>query len=167
MEVNDCHRPAFPPSLTGIGRVHRYRRGGVLPSRHGEGGFTLVEVVITMLLLSIGLLSLGPLMIGVIRGNRFAQDMTLATALAEDRMEEIVNHNDYDAITTSTFPDEAQGQIRNGDPAYTKFSRTVAIVDSTDALGRSVMKSITVQVSWTGFSRNTLDVILHGRVARF
>jgi hypothetical protein len=122
----------------------------------------------TMVVLSVGLLSLGPLMLAVVRGNRFARDMTLATALAEDRLEEIVNHPRYSAINdTTTFTDEAQGQIRQGDPRYAKFSRTVTIVDSLDGLGLSAMKNVTVVVSWTGLTQRSLSVTLYGRVTRF
>jgi prepilin-type N-terminal cleavage/methylation domain-containing protein len=136
-------------------------------SRIGEGGFTLVEIVITMVLLSVGLLGLGPMMISVMQGNRFSQDMTLATSLAEDRLEEILHQPVFSTITTANFPDEAQGQIRSGDSHYVKFSRTVTIADSTDILGRILMKNVTVVVAWTGLSGRTHDVILHGKVARF
>ena len=147
-------------------RVQRDRDGIGGPPR-GEGGFTLIEVVMTMVLLSIGIMSLGPLMLSVVRGNRFAQNLTLATSLAEDRMEEILNHNVFSEITSANFPTEAQGQVEQGDQAYARYTRTVAIDDSTDAIGRVVLKAISVTVSWTGFSQNTHSVNLHGRVARF
>jgi len=121
----------------------------------------------TMVLLSIGIMSLGPLMLSVVRGNRFAQNLSLATSLAEDRMEEILNHNVFADITLANFPSEAQGQVKQGDDAYTRYERTVAIADSVDAGGRTVIKTVSVTVTWLGMSRNTHSVNLHGRVARF
>ncbi len=147
-------------------RVQRDRVGDGVPPR-GEGGFTLIEVVMTMMLLSLGIMSLGPLMLSVVRGNRFAQNLSLATSLAEDRMEEILHHNIFSEITTANFPTEAQGQVEQGDQAYTRYARVVAIADSIDAGGRTVLKAVSVTVTWMGLSQTTHDVNLHGRVARF
>ncbi len=154
-------------SVTGPGRVQRARHGSGVALLKGEGGFTLIEVVMTMLLLSVGLMSLGPLLIGVIRGNRFAQDLTLATSLAEDRIEEIMHQATYVDITEANFPDEAQGQIHSGDPRYSKYERSAAIVDSIDAFGRSMLKGVTVIVAWIGLGDRPHNVTLYGRVARF
>lgn len=154
-------------AAVGSGRVHRARRAAGGDSPAGQGGFTLVEVVMTMVLLSVGLLGLAPLMVAVFQGNRFAQEMSLATVLAEDRMEEIMNHPVYSEITTARFPSEARGSIRQGDQKYRRFSRSVAIVDSLDILGRSLLKSITVVVTWSGMDGSSRDVTLFSRVSRF
>ena len=95
MEVTPIPSPRSPVTTACAGRVHRRGRSRVTLSRLGQGGFTLVEVVITMVLLSVGLLGLGPMMISVMQGNRFSQDMTLATSLAEDRLEEILHQPVY------------------------------------------------------------------------
>ena len=149
------------------GRVHHARHGrGVIPGT-GERGFTLIEVVMTMVLLSFGLMSLGPLMLSVVRGNRFAQDMSLATSLAEDRLEQVLHYSNYDSIVAAHFPSEAQGQVHNGDQTYIKFARTVSIVDSLDILGVSLMKNVTVEITWRGITSNDHSVSMYGRVARF
>ncbi len=121
----------------------------------------------TMVLLSVGLLSLAPVMLAVAQGNRFAQNITQATALAEDRLEQTMNHPVYASITTTSFPSEAQGQIRGGEDQYARFARSVAIVDSLDVLSRSVLKGITVTVTWTRLNGQASSVTLYGRVARF
>lgn len=154
-------------AAAGSGRVHRARRAGSFVRFNGQKGFTLVEVVMTMVLLSVGLLSLAPLMLAVFQGNRFAQDLSLATVLAEDRMEEILHHTDFSQITTARFANETQGQIRGGDAKYAKYARAVTIVDSLDALARSVLKSVTVTVTWSGMDGSTRSVALYGRVSRF
>ena len=167
MKAVDWNRVFF--AVHGAGRVQRSVYGRSAAPVKGDKGFTLIEVVMTMVLLSVGLMSLAPLMLSVVSGNRFAQDMTLATALAEDRLEEVLHYPNFNWIVEGNFPDEAQGEIRNGDPKYAKFARTVAVIDSMDTLGRCVLKSVTVTVMWTGLSQygDQLRVQLHGRVARF
>jgi prepilin-type N-terminal cleavage/methylation domain-containing protein len=167
MEMIGRQKSSGSRCVPGSGRVHRARGAeGVLRVRR-QGGFTLVEVVMTMVLLSVGLLSLAPVMLAVAQGNRFAQNITLATTLAEDRLEQILNQPVYAGITLATFPSEAQGQIRGGDPQFARFARSVAIVDSLDVLGRSLLKSVTVTVTWTRLTGQTSQVTLHGRVSRF
>ncbi len=163
--MNGSRREYSP--MPAQGRVHHARRGrGVIPGR-GERGFTLIEVVMTMMLLSLGLMSLGPLMLSVVRGNRFAQDVSLATALAEDRLEQVLHYTQYDSITPVRFLSEAQGQVHNGDPEYIKFARAVTIVESLDVLGMSLMKNVTVVITWRGITSNEHSVTMYGRVARF
>lgn len=70
--------------------------GGCFMSRslikRGESkGFTLVEVLIAIVILSVALLALGGLQIISIRGNSFGNHMTEAITLAKDLMEEMKN----------------------------------------------------------------------------
>ena len=60
--------------------------------KRGENkGFTLVEVMIAIVILSVALLALGGLQIISIRGNSFGNHMTEAITLAKDLMEEMKN----------------------------------------------------------------------------
>jgi type IV pilus assembly protein PilV len=60
--------------------------------KRGESkGFTLVEVLIAIVILSVALLALGGLQIISIRGNSFGNHMTEAITLAKDLMEEMKN----------------------------------------------------------------------------
>ena len=165
MIVEILHRVHF--AAPWADRVQRNARSRGEALSHRERGFSLVEVVVTMVVLSVGLLSLAPLMMAVVRGNRFAQNMTLATSLAEDRMEEILHNPVYADITEANFPSETQGQVQHGDPKYSKFTRSVTIVDSLNVLMQSSMKNVTIDVSWWGLSQKTVSVTLYGRVARF
>jgi hypothetical protein len=121
----------------------------------------------TMLLLSVGIMSLAPLMMAVFQGNRFSQEMTLATALARDRLEEVLNDPLYERINSTQYPNEARGTIRAGDPRYARYERSVAIVDSLNLIGQSVLKSVTVTVSWTSLNGQPRQVTLFGRQSRF
>jgi type IV pilus assembly protein PilV len=54
-------------------------------------GFTLIEIMIAIVILSIGLLSLASLQIAMIQGNAFAQRMTTAASVVEDKLEQLKN----------------------------------------------------------------------------
>ncbi|MFQ5498784.1 MAG: prepilin-type N-terminal cleavage/methylation domain-containing protein [Candidatus Zixiibacteriota bacterium] len=60
-----------------------------------QDGFTLLEVMIAMLVLSIGILGLAPLIGFAIYGNTMASDMTGANALAQQEIEALVNQASY------------------------------------------------------------------------
>lgn len=130
---------------------HRERPKGQAPL--GERGFTLVEVLVAIALLTIGILGVvattGVQSRGVASGAAFGQaavsranSIATATMLAQARLEEIKNAQytaSADQITTANFPDEAYGAISG----YTGYRRTVAIASSTPVAGA---KTITVQV---------------------
>jgi type IV pilus assembly protein PilV len=60
--------------------------------KRGESkGFTLVEVLVAIVILSVALLALGGLQIISIRSNSFGNHMTEAITLAKDLMEEMKN----------------------------------------------------------------------------
>ena len=59
--------------------------------RHGmksEQGFTLIEAMITLVIISVGLLALGSLTVSVMRSDANAKARTMATHLAEQMLEE-------------------------------------------------------------------------------
>ena len=56
-------------------------------------GFTLVEVLTGMLILSVGLLLLLPMMVVSMQGNDFARGFTEASMLIKEKMEELKNMN--------------------------------------------------------------------------
>ena len=68
-----------------------------------EKGFTLLEVLVAISLLTFGLLGLASLQVAAIRGNAFAGGVTEATTLAGDRMEYLLTL-DYDDPTDNSDP---------------------------------------------------------------
>ena len=53
----------------------------------GEGGFTLIEVIIAIAILTIGLLGVASMQTASIRGNHLGYRYTEGTTLAQDRLE--------------------------------------------------------------------------------
>ena len=56
-------------------------------NREGEGGFSLIEVLIAILILTIGLLSLAQMMLIATNSNALSGRMTASAALAKEQLE--------------------------------------------------------------------------------
>jgi type IV pilus assembly protein PilV len=122
-----------------------------------NAGMTLVEILVAMTIFAVGVLSLTRVMFQAMHSNLRSKHVVVATNLANQRMEQIMSSTRYDNITAAAFPTENYGTIENGKLDYSHFRRTVAVADSVDALGTSVMKEVTVRVEWkdNGRARNT------------
>ena len=53
-----------------------------------EKGFTLIELMIAMIVLGIGILALIQMQVAAMSGNSSANQMTIATTLAQDQIEQ-------------------------------------------------------------------------------
>jgi len=60
-----------------------------------NNGFTLIEVMIAMVILSVALLSTASTTVSVIKGNQVSDRVTEAVALTQDTIEELRNKNFY------------------------------------------------------------------------
>lgn len=129
-------------------------------------GYSILEAMVAMTIFAIGALALSQSYFGVMRAEVGARNQELATQCARDRLEEIVNSLSYATITEGNFPDEGYGEIADGDPKFEQFARTVAIVDSLNAINQSVLKEVTVRVTWQT-AAGTRDVTLNTVVARY
>ena len=98
----------------------------------GQKGFTLMEVMISIIILSVALLALAGLQIISIRGNAFGGTMTEAITLARDKLEDLKSI-DWDSVGAGN-----DTQVKRG----INYARnwTVRMVDQT--------KEVTVTISW-------------------
>lgn len=101
-----------------------------------DRGFTLIEVVIGVVILTLGLLAIASMQLNSIRGNAFARDFTEASSVASTLAERAMV-TPYDSLTTST---ETVG-------GYT----AVSTVEAQDIDGDGVfdLKKIDIVVSWS------------------
>ncbi len=115
-----------------------------------NGGFTLLEVLVALILLSFGMLGVANLTIGVIKGNSYSKNVTTATIVAQQQIEQAqrlgyTNSNSLAGSATISM-------------GGTTFTRTTTVTNSTPAAN---MKTVSVAVSWNpGNSSVSLNTII-------
>ncbi|MDY6863534.1 MAG: type IV pilus modification protein PilV [Thermodesulfobacteriota bacterium] len=104
----------------------------------GSKGFTLLEVLIALTILSIGLLGMAQMQIIAIRSNSYAFRFSEASAIVQDKLEELksldyLNATDLDAASSPHT--ETEGL----------FTKTWTVVDNQPT---NNMKTVNIEVSW-------------------
>ena len=97
-------------------------------NRPDRKGFTLVEVVVAIMIGTIGLLALSGLLIKITVSNTRATDITIATALARQKIEQI-KLVDYNYVVDEDENNlDANGNVVTGGGKYTRETRVTANV---------------------------------------
>lgn len=121
-------------------------------SGNPEGGFTLTEVLIAIVVFSIGLLGIAQTLVVVINTNLAARQMTTATILAQATLEDIHRLGYVAADSAAATSD--YGSM----PNFEAYKRITTISPDTPDVG---MKTATITVSWKGDQRSlSLSTIL-------
>ena len=120
----------------------------------GNKGFTLIEVLITMAIFSIGVLAVASMQYWSVRNTASGNVMTLAANLARAQMETLKSVPDVTSLTTGASPNpiDADG---NPDPGGI-FTRTWVIANP---LGTSGTRRIDVTVGWRRQGQNRSVVL--------
>ena len=116
--------------------------------RSNNNGFTLIEIMIAILILVVALLGMAGVTVSVINGNAFSKEVTSATTLAQDKMEELKN--------------TAYGSIVSGSDTDSIYSRTWAVTADSPIADT---KTVEVTVSWSR-GGNTHNITLKTIVAQ-
>jgi prepilin-type N-terminal cleavage/methylation domain-containing protein len=106
-------------------------------------GFTLIEVMIALVVMSIGLTALAAVQISAIRGNDFSKRMTTAISIAEAKMEQIKSNSYANIISESSI------QITQ---SSMNFTRQVTVTNNIAPLTNTKMVNVTV--SWSEGSKS-------------
>jgi type IV pilus assembly protein PilV len=112
------------------------------PSISIEEGFTLVETMIALVVLSVGLVALAALQTSAIRGNAFSKRMTTAVSIANEKMEQLKNSSYANILS------ESPTQINQSNMNY---SRQV-IVTNNSPLPNT--KTVNVTITWSEGSKS-------------
>lgn len=121
-----------------------------------QQGFTLLEVLVTIVILSIGLLGIAGLTTGVIRGNHYSKNITSATAAAQTQLEAVKSRGYAEAVAAN-FPADI---VNMGGMS---FNRTTTITADSPATN---MKTASVTVNWTDSNNTARSVMLETILAR-
>ena len=107
-------------------------------------GFSLVEVLVALFLISLGLLAAAPMFIYATQGNAVGADLGTVGAVAVERMELLRSAN-YGVLTAGgSLTSNVSGYFDNSNPAV-----IVRWTVADDTVGPVTMKTITVRVVTT------------------
>jgi len=128
-----------------------------------EDGFTLNEILVSIALIAIGVIGFSVNTIGVIQGNFISSNVTVATSLAQDKMEQLkvtTLPTCPTATTAGCFDGPLNSQGTTSSPGNI-YNRSWVVTDRAD-LGTS-LKEIDITVSWRDYiSRSvTLSTLVY------
>ena len=108
-----------------------------------EEGFTLIEIMITLVIMSIGLMALAGLQVSAIRGNAFSKRLTTAISIAQSRLEQVKN------TPYANIQSESPTQVAVSNPNL-NFTRQVTVTNNSPLPNT---KRVEVTVTWTQASK--------------
>ena len=115
-----------------------------------HGGFTLIEVLVAMSIFAIAVLGLAVGATSVMRANQTSYFSTIATNLAQDKLEELKGKTSANITACSSSCDSPAKTFNN-----VTFTRTWTVTPDNPALG---VIRIDVTVTWTDYSSHTMTV---------
>ena len=106
----------------------------------GEGGFTLLEVIVAVSILTFGLLAVASMQLTAIHGNYNASNITEATTVAQDRLEDLIGRPYGDPLLNP-----GSGLSDPTPPSPPGYTITYDVVDNNPITNTRL---ITVTVQW-------------------
>jgi len=122
-----------------------------------NAGFTLLESLLALVILSLGLLTLARLQISGLQGNAWSRDMTTAVAIAEEKTEQLRN------TPFANIQAESATQVTVSNRNFTK---AVSVTDDAPDGLAGTTKTVRVIVSWQDSKRKTHTVQIATIVAQ-
>jgi type IV pilus assembly protein PilV len=132
--------------------VYHYRQ-------YSQSGLTLLEVMIALVILSIGLLGLSGMQITSINANGSGFKSTTAVSLADQRMQQLKNLSFSDASLTAGVHAEAPLRVSVGtsDGVHgVVYNRSYTVTDSSPIAG---VKLIAYTVTWTDGGTHSVSLM--------
>jgi type IV pilus assembly protein PilV len=117
------------------------------PTVKSKEGFTLIEIMIALVVLSIGLIALAGLQISAMRGNTLSKRMTTAVSIANARIEQIKN------MPYANIQSESSTQVTESNMTFT---RQVTVSNDIPVANT---KTVNVTVTWkNGAKSHTVPI---------
>jgi len=131
-----------------------YLSTAIIIKGYNEKGFTLLEVIVAISVLTIGLLGVASMQVSAIKGNTLAFGITEATSWASDQTEKLIvlpydhvdlQDTDGDGASGLENASEATDDNPNPPPTHGKYKVywNVAVDDTADGT-----KTVNVIVTW-------------------
>ena len=116
-----------------------------------RAGFTMIEVLVAVGIFSVAVLGLAVGAITITRANKTSHFHTMATNLAQDKLEQLK------AATSANVTSCTSNDCDASAPTYlgVKFTRTWAVTTNTPTVG---VNQIDVTVGWTDYTQHSLTV---------
>ena len=114
--------------------------------RTNSKGFTLIEVLITLVIMAVSLLALAGLMATTTRSNAAGGHITEASTLAQDRLEELR------AVQWDNIPVGAASDQRSG-------STGMNYVRNLNVQQNGSLKTVTVTISWADRTNHSIRLL--------
>ena len=108
-------------------------------------GFTLIEILIATVIITIVSLGATSLTVGIMRGNSFSKRLATATTLVQDQLED-VKRLGYTNVGTAVGI-QNYGSIAD----FTGYKRVVTVTNDTPA---AKMKTVNVTLFWDADNRS-------------
>ena len=105
-----------------------------------EGGFSFIDVMLSLVVLTFGVLALADLQLIASSGNKASQDLTTAISLGEAKLEVLKKPCANIVAEAATPVTAADG---------TMYTRTVTVTNNSPMINT---KTVTVTLTWTGGS---------------
>jgi type IV pilus assembly protein PilV len=117
------------------------------PTVKSKEGFTLIEIMIALVVLSIGLIALAGLQMSAMRGNTLSKRMTTAVSIANARIEQIKN------MPYANIQSESSTQVTESNMTFT---RQVTVSNDIPVANT---KTVNVIVTWkNGAKSHTVPI---------
>lgn len=106
-----------------------------------QKGFTLLELLIALVILSVGLLGLAGLHIAAIRGNVSGFKISTASAVSQQRLEELKALDTASSALSAGVHSDGSIVVQG-----ITYNRSYTVVDDTPVRGTS---TLTLTITWT------------------
>lgn len=110
-------------------------------------GFSLIEVLISLVILSIALLGLAGLMVTATKNNSFGGHMTEATTFAQDKLEELRAVRWENIIPNKMGIDQRTG------------STGTSYIRNWNAVQNGNLKTITITINWNDITDHSVSFL--------
>jgi type IV pilus assembly protein PilV len=132
------------------------------PGKNAQG-FSLIDVLIGMSILSIGILAVARMQISTVRNTTNGNTITEAVMLAQQKMEELKSVQDV-----TTLADEVENGLEaDGTAGAGIYNRTTTIAVPANASLAANSRQVTVQVQWATVHGGNRTVVLESLARSF